>query len=163
MNMLATSSVTCWHKACVWTYSGGGLVVKSCPTLATPWTVAHQAPLSMGFPRQEYWSGLPCPSPGDLSKSGVEPVSPALAGGFFTSEPPGRPWTWRLLTNTNTPPGSKPFSPLTWIMTLAPLVFQPQPCLPFMCTQPSRQSEPVRPRVWSHHSKRFRSIPSYPG
>ena len=45
---------------------GGGLVTKSCPTLATPWTVACQAPLSMGFSRQEYWSELPFPSPGDL-------------------------------------------------------------------------------------------------
>ena len=44
---------------------GGGLVAKSCPTLVIPWTVAHQAPLSMGFSRQEYWSGLPFPSPGD--------------------------------------------------------------------------------------------------
>ena len=51
--------------------------------LATPWTVAHQAPLSMGFPRQEYWSGLPRPSPGDLPDPGIEPTSPALAGGFF--------------------------------------------------------------------------------
>ena len=45
---------------------GDGLVTKSCPTLATPWTIAHQAPLSMGFSRQEYWCGLPFPSPGDL-------------------------------------------------------------------------------------------------
>ena len=44
----------------------------------TPWTVAHQAPLSMGFSRQEYWSGLPFPSPGDLSNPGIEPTSPAL-------------------------------------------------------------------------------------
>ena len=73
----------------------------------------------MGFPRQEYWSGLPWASPGDLSESGTEPVSPALAGGFFTSEPPGKPWTWLLLTNTNMPPGSKPFSSLTWVMTVA--------------------------------------------
>ena len=43
--------------------SGGGLVAKSCPTLATPWTIAHQAPLSTGFSRQEHWSGLPFPSP----------------------------------------------------------------------------------------------------
>ena len=50
--------------------SGGGLVAKSCPALATPWTVAHQAPLSMGFPRQEYWSGLPFPSPLIGSESG---------------------------------------------------------------------------------------------
>ena len=56
---------------------------------ATPWTVAHQAPLSMGFSRQEYWSGLPFPSPGDLLDPGIEPMSPALAGRFFTSESPG--------------------------------------------------------------------------
>ena len=52
----------------------------------TLWTVAHQAPLSMGFSRQEYWSGLPCPPPGGLSDPGIEPVSlmsPALASGFF--------------------------------------------------------------------------------
>ena len=53
---------------------------------ATQWTVAYQAPLSMGFSRQEYWSGLPCPPPGDLPDPGIEPMSlmsPALAGGFF--------------------------------------------------------------------------------
>ena len=56
--------------------------------------VACQAPLSMGFPRQEYWSGLPCPPPGDLPKPGIKLpslLSPALADGFFTTEPPGRP------------------------------------------------------------------------
>ena len=55
---------------------------------ATPWTVARQAPLSMGFSRQEYWSGLPCPPPGDLPDPGIKPTSlysPALAGGFFTA------------------------------------------------------------------------------
>ena len=57
---------------------GGGLVAKLCPTLEIPWTVAWQAPLSMGFPRQEYWSGLPFPSPGDLPNPGTEPGSPAL-------------------------------------------------------------------------------------
>ena len=57
---------------------GGGLVAKSCLTLATPWTVACQAPLSMGFSRQEYWSGLPFPSPGDLPDPGIEPRSPVL-------------------------------------------------------------------------------------
>ena len=54
----------------------------------TPRTVAHQAPLSMGFSRQEYWSGFPCPPPGDLPDPGIElvsPVSPALAGRFFTT------------------------------------------------------------------------------
>ena len=55
----------------------------------TPWTVAHQAPLSVGFPRQEYWSGLP--SPEDLPNPGIEPDSPALQADFFTAEPPGKP------------------------------------------------------------------------
>ena len=55
-------------------------------------TVAHQACLSMGFPRQEYWSGLPFPSPGDLPYPGIEPTSPALAGIFFTTLPPGKPY-----------------------------------------------------------------------
>ena len=53
----------------------------------TPWTVVHQTPLSMGFPRQEYWSGLPFLPPGDLLDPGNEPASPVLAGGFFTIEP----------------------------------------------------------------------------
>ena len=57
----------------------------------TLWTIAHQAPLSMGFSRQEYWSGLPCPPPGDLPNSGTEPMSPALASRLFTTEPPGKP------------------------------------------------------------------------
>ena len=54
----------------------------------TPWTVAHQAPLSMGFSRQEYWSGLSCSPPADLPNPGIEPeslASPTLAGGFFTT------------------------------------------------------------------------------
>ena len=56
--------------------------------------IAHQAPLSMGLPRQEFWSGLLFPSPGDLPEAGIEPVSlasPALAGGLFATEPPGKP------------------------------------------------------------------------
>ena len=67
------------------------LVTKSCRALATPWTVTQQAPLSMGFPRQEYWSGLLFPSPGDLLDPRTEPVSSALAGGFITTKPPGKP------------------------------------------------------------------------
>ena len=58
---------------------------------ATPRTVACQSPMSMGFFRQEYWSGLPFPSPGNLSNPGFKPVSPALAGGFVTTELPGKP------------------------------------------------------------------------
>ena len=57
----------------------------------TSWTVARQAPLSVGFPRQGYWSGLPFPPPGDLPKPGIKLVSPAMTGIFFTTDPPGKP------------------------------------------------------------------------
>ena len=57
----------------------------------TPWTVACQASLSLAYSRQEYWSGLPLPTPGDLPNSGIMPTSPILAGGFFTTEIPGKP------------------------------------------------------------------------
>ena len=57
----------------------------------TPWTVAYQASLSMGFSTQEYWSGLPFPAPGDLPNPGIEPRSPALEADALTSEPPGKP------------------------------------------------------------------------
>ena len=60
-------------------------------SFATPWTVAHQAPLSIGFPRQEYWSELPFPSPGNLPDPEIESTSPAPAGGFLTTKPPGKP------------------------------------------------------------------------
>ena len=62
----------------------------------TSWSVAHQAPLSIGFSRQKYWSGLPCPPPGDLPDPGSEPVSPALAGRFYTAST-----TWELMTAFN--------------------------------------------------------------
>ena len=80
---------------------------------ATPWTVAHQAPPSMGFSRQEYWSGLPFPFPGDLPDPGIEPRSPAFQADTLTSKLPGKPfkhlgkckcvscWTWPLLTDKN--------------------------------------------------------------
>ena len=65
------------------------LIHFSCVQLfATQWTVAHQAPLSMGFSRQEYWNGLPCPPPGDLPNPVIKPtslMSAALTGGFFTT------------------------------------------------------------------------------
>ena len=60
-------------------------------SFATPWTIACQAPLSMGFSRQEYWRELPFPLPGDLPHPGIEPVSSALTGSFFTNVPPGKP------------------------------------------------------------------------
>ena len=61
-----------------------GLVAKSCLTLVAPWTVAHQAPLSMGFSRQEYWSGLPFPSPEDLPDPGIKPALQVSCIAFFT-------------------------------------------------------------------------------
>ena len=65
---------------------GGGLIAKLCQTLATLWTEAHQAPLSMGFSREEYWSELPFPFLGCLSRPGTEPASPAVTGKFFTTQ-----------------------------------------------------------------------------
>ena len=56
----------------------------------TPWSIARQTPLSLGFSRQGDWSGWPCPPPGNLPDPGMEPTSPALAGGFFPAEPPGK-------------------------------------------------------------------------
>ena len=73
----------CQLFSCIWLF-------------ATPWTIDHQTPLSMGFSRQEYWSGLPVPPPGDLPNPGIEPMSPvfpALADGLFVTEPPGKPFS----------------------------------------------------------------------
>ena len=88
-----------WNYS-AWYYNGGYMSSRvhaqlpGCEWLfATPQTVAHQAPLSMGFPRQEYWNRGSYPPPGDLSDPGTEPtfpVSPALAGAFFTTVPPGK-------------------------------------------------------------------------
>ena len=85
-------------------HDGGGLVAQLCLTLVTPWTVARQAPLSVGFSRQEYWSGLPFHSPGDLPDPGIKPAShksSALAGGFFSISA-----TWEALKQGH--PLSKP-------------------------------------------------------
>ena len=67
------------------------MVAKSCLTLVTPWTVVCQDPLSMGFSGQEYWSGLPFPSPGDLPNPGIEPRSPALQADSLPIQLPGKP------------------------------------------------------------------------
>ena len=72
-------------------------VISHSQLFATPWTVAHQVPLSTGLPLQKYWSGLPFPSPGDIPDPEIEPkslASPALAGGFFTADT-----TWKALHN----------------------------------------------------------------
>ena len=85
-------------KGCIiLTVSGSPLLLFSCwltfESFATPRTIARQIPLSMGFPRQEHWSGLLFPTPASLLNSGVEPMSPELAGRFFTAERPGKPLT----------------------------------------------------------------------
>ena len=67
------------------------LVTQHVHFFVAPWTVALQASLSMGFSRQEYWSGLPFPFPGDLLDPGIEPEFPALQADSLLSEPPGRP------------------------------------------------------------------------
>ena len=76
------------------------LVTALCLTLLQPVALDRQALLSMGFPRQEYLSGLLFPAPGDLPDTGIEPTSPALAGRLFTTEPPGKPSSvrWLLVT-----------------------------------------------------------------
>ena len=71
-------------------------VAHFCPALCDPWSVAHQAPPSMGFSRQEYWSGLPFPSPGDLPNPGIELRSPTLQADALTSAPPGKPLNTRI-------------------------------------------------------------------
>ena len=67
-----------------------GQLLSHVQLFGTPWTGARQAPLSMGFPRQEYWSGLPFPSPGDLPDPGMEPESPELQADSLPSEPAGK-------------------------------------------------------------------------
>ena len=87
--MLSQKDTTRYSYQCVWLFSHVWL-------FATPWTVALQAPLSMGFPRQEYWSGLPFPSPWDLPHSGIKPGSPALQAGSFLMCHRGSPVGWHL-------------------------------------------------------------------
>ena len=102
-----------WRKVCVYvsnTREKSAHVLSHFSRVqlfATSWTVALQAPLSMEFSRQEYWSGLPCPSPGDPSNPGIEPGSPALQADSLPFEPPGKPQpdrqaevkSWRTLKN----------------------------------------------------------------
>ena len=103
-----------WYEACVCMSAQS---LSRVQLFATPWTVACQAPLSMGFPRQEYWSGLPFLSPGDLPNPGIKPVSPALASGFFTTEPPGKPYVKCICVNKFTW-NSADHSILCYYMTL---------------------------------------------
>ena len=75
------------------------VVVSRIQLFATPRTVARQAPLSMGFSREEYWSGLPCPPPGDLPNPGIKPRSPVLQADSLSSEPLGKSTMWINLEN----------------------------------------------------------------
>ena len=91
---------------------------------ATPWSVAHQVPLSMGFPRQEYWSGLLFPSPGDLPEPGIEPMcpaSPALAGRSFTTEPLRKPNSLHSSPLYQAPPKAGPEPQKAGILELTEL------------------------------------------
>ena len=84
--------MTLWNPVLCWLC----LVVRCVRLFATPRTVAHQAPLSTEFSRQEHWSGLPCPPPGDLPNPGIEPRSPVLQVDSLPSEPPGKPKNTRV-------------------------------------------------------------------
>ena len=78
-----------------------GLIAKSCPTLVTPWAVAPQAPPSVGFSRQKYWSGLPFPSPGDLPDPGIKPRSPMLQADSLPTEQTPTNHILRIFTPRN--------------------------------------------------------------
>ena len=106
MNLLSVLQHVC-VCLCV---GGVGACAQLCLTLATPWTVSNQSPLSMRLPRQEYWNGLPFPSPRDLPNPGIKAAPPALAGGFFTTESAGSSILWHsvqfslpVLSNSATP------------------------------------------------------------
>ena len=96
------------------------IVLSHVGLFATPWTVALQAPLSMEFPRQAYWSGLPSPSPGDLLDLEIEPVPSELASRFFTTEPPGKSKMDYLIMvmKDRKPPTYNPVSQMTHIRHL---------------------------------------------
>ena len=90
--LYGASGVACdLHTSCRTISRVRAQTVSRVQLSVTPWTVAGQAPLSLAFPRPEYRSGLPFPPPGDLADAGIKPASPVLAGGFFTTDPPGKP------------------------------------------------------------------------
>ena len=91
MNLFAKQKQNHKHRNKCTVTKGEAVVVQllsRAPLFVTPWTVVRQAPLSMGFSRQESWSGVPFLPPGDLPGPGIEPSTPALVGRFFTTEPP---------------------------------------------------------------------------
>ena len=79
-----------YQRSPIYEDDGGSIATKSCQTLATPRNVAYQDPLSVGFSRQEYWSGLPFPSPGDFPNPGTEPRSPALQADSLMTDLQGK-------------------------------------------------------------------------
>ena len=94
LNVIFPLPLSCWgfsfalgHEVSFF----GRIQLSPVRLFVTPWIVAYQAPLSMGFSRQEYWSGLPFPSPGDLPNPGMDPGSPALQTDVLPAEPPGKP------------------------------------------------------------------------
>ena len=96
-----------------------------------PWTIAREAPLSMGFSRQKYWSELLFPSPGDLPDPGMELGSPALTGGFFTSE---SPWKPSVIAGVNMKGrGSREGAKLRWLHECGTYVASQGPILGFCC------------------------------
>ena len=106
------------------------------------WIIACQAPLSMGFPRQEYWSGLPFPPPGDIPEIGIKPTSlasPALAGGVFIAEPLGKPISIQYIHAIFALDHQLPFrvneNKKTLILFCLPLFHIP--CFSFLCVNPS--------------------------
>ena len=142
----------------------------------TPWTVAHQAPLSMGFSRQEHWSGLPFPSPGDLPNPGIKPGSPTLWADSLPSEPLGKPllehedWSqitrvwvqgqqcqeppqpaWQqLVSETQVSPGvCEPGPPMSWLKTLTwPLSSHCPGSVGHRLQHPCPSREPCRGPRW---------------
>ena len=97
MEVLICSLNVQWKLThCIASNQSESEVAQSCLTLCDPWTVAHQAPPSMGFSRQEYWSWLPFPSPGDLPDPGIEPRFPRLQADALISAPPGKPLNTRI-------------------------------------------------------------------
>ena len=118
-------NVTAWGDVSqTWLHTRKTLPVKSlsCVSLfETPWTVAYQAPPSMEFSRQEYWSGLPFPSRGDLPDPGIEPRSPALQADALPFEPPGKPKSLWGVKNIMMA-GVMPPEILSWFLSCVALV-----------------------------------------
>ena len=118
-------------------------VAHLCPTLCSPVDCSPQDPLSMEFSRQEYWSGLPFPPPGDLPDPGIEPrssASPTLAGGFFSAEPPGK----QFITSLGYPKGldleSGTWEILAGDVTIQPSIIIAHVIMEWPCSQRRKKS-----------------------